>query len=513
MKPSLFNLRPLWDHLSGWLRGFRQQANAFWNALLKDIFKGRIKREPVTGLRLRGNILEWTTVREEKTGLKIQADRHVTLEADEAVLSAPDKLAAEIRRHCSEISGRVSLGLSSEHMLLRVVDLPSTDPDEMAGMIKLQLDKFSPFPEERMAVSYERLQITAGGCRVLIAAVQKEIIDFASAVFQKTGMNLQRMDADVLGWWRVLTDVGAVPAAGHRILLLLESEGGILIAVQQGVPAAMKSVGSSRGLSVEDYAAELAHELGAFILALDLEREAAPVSGLDLWYRDPAPAALVERLKGELGREVHVHNLDSLPSLSEGLARRMLNPPFEASLARDRKASMVVDMIPAPWRAAEASLRMKRRLLAASILVLGLWLIIGLGFLGGYAWENRCLKELGRRMAAVQKPADEVRAMQRQSRSFEQYLDRKRSALECLREVSQALPADVSITAFQLKKGKSIVLRGEALSVNPIYDFKQALDKSPLFQKVDMGSTQPSKRKTATVQTFQMIIRLAEEQP
>ncbi len=513
MQPSFFNLRPLWDPLSGWLRGFQQQVNTFWNALLKDIFKGRIKREPVTGLCLRGNVLEWTTVREEKSSLETLAERQVILEVDEAVLSDPDQLAAEIRRHCAEISGRVSMGLSSEHMLLRVVDLPSTDPDEMAGMIKLQLDKFSPFPEERMAVSYERLQITASGCRVLIVAVQKEIIDFASAVFQKTGMNLQRMDADVLGWWRVLTDAGAVPAAGHRILLLLESEGGIMIAVQQGVPTAMKAVGSSRGLSVEDYTAELVHELGAFILALDLEQEAAPVSGLDLWYRDPAPAALVEQLQEELGQEVHVHNLDNLPSLSAGLARRMLNPPFEASPARDREASMVVDLIPTIWRTAEDSLRIKRRLLAASILVLGLWLIIGLSFLGWYAFEKRGLKELGRRMAAVQKSADEVRAMQRQSRSFEQYLDRKRSALECLREVSQALPPDVYITAFQLKKGKSIVLRGEALTVNPIYDFKQALDKSALFKKVDMGSTQPSKRKATTVQTFQMIIRLAEEQP
>jgi len=95
----------------------------------------------------------------------------------------------------------------------------------------------------------------------------------------------------------------------------------------------------------------------------------------------------------------------------------------------------------------------------------------------------------------------------------EQYLDRKRSALECLREISQLLPADISITAFQFKKAKSITLRGEALTVNPIYDFKEALDKSSLFRKIEMGSTQPSKRKEATVQTFQMTIHLPEEQP
>ena len=514
MKPSLSSLRLPWDRWRGQFHDLRRQADIFWAALLKDIFQGRINREPVTGLRLRRNVLEWTTVCEGKNGLETLASRQIILEADEAVLSDPDKLAAEIRRQCPDLSGPVSLGLSSEHILLRIVDLPSTDRDEMASMIKIQLDKFSPFPEDRMAVSHEVLHTTASGCRVLIVAVQKEAIDFAEAVFPKAGLELRRIDADVLGWWRVLADQGALPAGdGRRILLLLEETGGILIAVQQGVPVAMKAVGSSRGLSAEEYVAEISHELNAFTLALDLEQGVVPVNGLDFWYRDLAPEALAERLRGELGQEVQTHNLDSLPSPSAGVARRMLNPPFEASLAQKREAPSVVDLVPAAGRMAEDSLRVKRRLVAASILVAGLWLIVSLGFLGGYTWERQRLTILEKRMQALQEPADEVRTMQRRTRAFEQYLNRKQSSLECLREISQLLPADVSITVFQFKKGKRVALRGEALTVNPIYDFKQALDKSPLFPKVDLGSTQPGKRKKTTIQTFQMTLHLPEEQP
>jgi len=383
MKPFLSSLRLLWNRFSGQLRDLSRQGGVLWAALMKDMFQGRINREPVTGLRLRQNVLEWTTVHEGKNGIETLATRQMILEADDAVLSDPEKLAAEIRRQCPDLCGPVSLGLSSEHILLRVVDLPSTDRDEMAGMIKLQLDKFSPFPEDRMAVSHEVLQTTASGCRVLIVAVQKEAIDFSKVVCQKAGLELRRIDADVLGWWRVLADQGAIPAgAARRILLLLEEAGGILIAVQQGVPVAMKAVGSSHGLSPEEYAAEISHELDAFTLALDLEQGVVPVNGLDFWYRDLAPESLAERLRGEMGQEVQVHNLDDLPSLSAGVARRMLNPPFEALLARNREAPSVVDLVPAAWRIAEDSLRVKRRLVAASILVVGLWLIVGVGFLG-----------------------------------------------------------------------------------------------------------------------------------
>ena len=116
-------------------------------------------------------------------------------------------------------------------------------------------------------------------------------------------------------------------------------------------------------------------------------------------------------------------------------------------------------------------------------------------------------------MAELQKPADDVRRLQRQIYSFETYLDRQRSALECLREISAVLPKDVDLTSFQFKKGKTISFRGEARDVEPIYDFKKSLDKSPLFKSIEMGSTQPSKRKDLTVQTFQMNAQLKEDKP
>ncbi len=500
-------------HWRSRLRRLYLQAGSFWTALHRDLRQGRAKRAPATGLCIRRNSLEWSTLCEGKKGLEKLSSGQLTLEGDAALLTDADKLAEEIRRRSPGLNGPISLGLSSEQMLLRVVDLPSTDPDEMAGMIKLQLDKFSPFPEERMAFSYEWLQATAGGCRVLIAAVQKETIDFMSAACMQAELDLQRIDADVLGWWRVLTDKGVAPTAGRYLLLLLEADGGMFLAVEQGSLVAMKAVGASAGFTEQEHAAEIAHELGAFILDLDLEQGVAPVSGLDLWQRGPAPGLLAERLKTELGRAARICDLDSLPTPSEGLARRMLVPPFNSSSAPGRGTAAALDLMPGIWRTTEDSQRVQRRLIAASILILGFWLALGLGFMTSYAWQQRGLQKIEQRLAEIQKPADEARAMQRRARSFEQFLDRKQSTLECLREICTVLPEGITLTTFQFKKAKSVILRGEALTVNPIYDFKQELDKSKLFKNIDMGSIQPGKRKNETVQTFQLTVHLPEEQP
>lgn len=509
---SSSTIQPQGKSRRGRWRDVRQQTGVFWLAFRKDLRQGRTKGEPATGLRVRRKFLEWATLCEGKKGMQTLSAGRAPAVGDETAWADAAKLAAEMRSRGPALRGPIAWGLSPEHMLLRVVDLPSTDPREMDGMIKLQLDKFSPFPEERVAFSYECLQATEGGFRVLIVAVPKEEVDFAGAVCRQAGLDLRRIDADVLGWWRVLADQGAVPAEGRRLLLLLDEEAGILFAVQQGAPVAVKTVASRGELSEEEYAAEIAHEMGAFILSLDMEQGVAPVAGLEVWHRGAPPAPLLAKLKTELGQDTCARDLDSLPSPSEGLARRLLQPSGgpASAVGRDRPATL--NLVPAEWRADEDAQRVQRRLVAASVLALGLWLALGLGFTGGYLWQQRSLAKIELRRAELQKPADAVRAMQRSARSFEQYLDRKYSALECLREVTRLLPEGVTLTAFQFKKAKNIILRGEARTVEPIYDFKQALDKSKLFKQIEMGSTQPGKRKEETIQTFQLIVHLPEGQ-
>ena len=193
----------------------------------------------------------------------------------------------------------------------------------------------------------------------------------------------------------------------------------------------------------------------------------------------------------------------------------MLNPAFSVKKARGKSQGLeaVIDLFPVQWRMAAASARIKRQLIAAMAVVVGAWFIGMIILLGGYHPAQRHLGKLEASMKLLQKPADEIRLLQRQVKSFEQYLDRKCSALECLREVSHLLPDNVELKSFQFKKAHNVIFRGEALSVDPIYDFKQALDKSALFKGIDMGSIQPSKRKDKTVQAFQMIARIPEVNP
>lgn len=469
----------------------------------------------ISGLQIRNRTVEWTTLREDKTGSVVQVSKAVRLEGDEAALAVPESLAAEIQRQCPELTGPVTFGISSNQLLMRVVELPTVDTNEINSMIQLQVDKLSPFPSERRASSFEVLKTTETSCRALIVTIQRDMIESVGAICLKAGLTILRIDVDVMGWWRLLHDAKTILDKGRQVIILLESEGGVIIAAQDGIPVSFKPIGPSAGISEEEYASEIAGEVGALILALDLEQGGNPVARMDFWHRDVNPEKILARLNEEFSQDMRGQSLESLPPLSEGLARRVLSPVFsvKASTSRSQGIESVIDLVPTAWRMTTLSAETKRHVIAGMALVLGIWIIGMTALITGHYFKQGRLKALEARMALLQAPADEVRALQRRVKSFEQYLDRKYSALECLREISQLLPNDVSLASFQFKKGKSVMLRGESLAVEPIIDFKQKLDSSALFEAIDMGTIQPMKRKDETVQTFQMNACIPEEKP
>ena len=148
-----------------------------------------------------------------------------------------------------------------------------------------------------MAVSYEVLRATETACLVLIAAVPKEQIEALGNLFRPVGMTIRRIDVEIMGWWRLLADHGAIPAQGRHLLLLLEPSGGVWIAVQDGLPQTVKAISPMESLTPEEYAEELAGDMGALIVSLDLERGVIPVGGLDCWSRDLDTTVIVARLR------------------------------------------------------------------------------------------------------------------------------------------------------------------------------------------------------------------------
>jgi len=396
-------------------------------------------------------------------------------EGEDAVLDP----APALKNIARKFKGVMAVALPAEQALLRIVELPSTDAEEIAGMVELQVDKFAPFPIEQMAVAHEVLKQDEQQTRVLITAIRIEVVEETGALFHKAGLLCHWLDIDLLSWWTLLWDNGRIPEHGTQTVLILDEDTAFLLVAMDGTPIILRSMGRAVDAAWDELAEDLAYTLTASQTEWNISEE-GPVN---VWYTGSEPEGLAAALKNTCGLPVSLHELDELPPLSEGIAMR----------AASEKP--LINLAPSAWHEQEKARKVRHTLLAASALVLGIWLAAVSVFWFGLQLQKKRLARLLAASETADAATREVRIKRDKVLSLRQYGDRGHSALECLREVTALLPEGVELISFGYHKGKSVSLKGHAKETGSIYDFISALEKSSFFGEIKFeGLSQGNKK-------------------
>ncbi len=428
------------------------------------------REEYNTAVLLLGNNLEWTTLRLRKGEPEQVDQQRVTLDGD-----AGDEATrgAQVKAALGGIKGTLTAVLPTDKVLLRVVDLPSTDAEELADMVELQVDKFSPFPVEHMAVSFEVLSVQGQDSRVLIAACKRDLVESLGDLFEAAGRQPDRIDVAAAGWWHHVRALEESQVEGRHGMLLLDASGSELVIAQNGVPLMVRSLGAQADASNEEYYRELAEEAGYTLTSLESEWGMHAALDLTLWHHGDVPQLLVDLLQQESGVAVITRSLDELPPLSAGIAARSVQA------LEDEQPTL--DLTLTEWKAAASSRKGQQKLLMLVASLLAIWLV-GMAAVFAVSHVGRSqVERLRDEVQSLEAPAEEVMVLRRRVNSMEQYADRTHSALEILREIAENMPDGVEMTSFSYRKAGQVNIRGEAVRVEPIYDFLGELEQSPLF--------------------------------
>jgi hypothetical protein len=449
---------------------------------------------------VREDVLEWCILQRGKDpSLPLSTGRRelpvpAAEAGEEDRRAALAERAANLKSACAECRGFISAALPSDLVLLRAVALPTLVESEIKGMVDLQVDKFSPFPLDSLVVSYEVLSRTSESSLVLIAAAQLSVADALEKRLREAGADVARVDVAVLGWCRLLKDAGEVPEKGRHLALLMDGSTPEIIVFEDGVPRIFRSLSGMDPAGGAAAAMEIAAEINFSLMSLEIEQVAEAECTLALWHAGPSPDALAMHLVNTTPYKVAVRPLGDLPPLPEGIARRAVQ--HEGG----------VDLTPPAWRETEKARGFKRRMWRIAAAVAALWVVTIAGFTGGLYVQKFRLQRLQAKLGALEKPAAEVREMQRRVRMVERYLSRQDSALEVMRELSALQPPGVNLSAFSYRKDEGVKISGEADAVTIIYDFKTALDASKQFRGV---AIQGPRADRSGKQLFDMDIKLA----
>jgi type IV pilus assembly protein PilM len=193
----------------------------------------------------------------------------------EAVASAVKRLMSEAK--ISE--KRVHVGVSNQRVVVRQIDLPYMEDDELASALRFQVQEYIPIPVEEAELDYYKLEelVEEGESRMLrllLVAADKEMV--ASHVTVATDAGLRPVSAD-LNAFAVLRACVPDPESAQTAEMLVDVGSGVtnIIIHEQGLPRFVRilvlgggditeAIEQGLGLSREDAEqAKLASGIGA----------------------------------------------------------------------------------------------------------------------------------------------------------------------------------------------------------------------------------------------------------
>lgn len=430
-------------------------------------------KEMATGVVVASEVVEWSALRRGKGGAESvsegRLDRVVAGDVD------PEDAEPEQTAEIEALKAPVVLALPSSQLLVRVLELPPVDGAEIAGVVELQVDKFSPFPLDQMVVSHEVLARDETTCIVLVAAAKATVVDAAGAYLEQHGLRISRVDAALLGRWKGLVEIGELADSGRETLIIV-SEGTLEVLTHEaGTLVELSCLGAIPDLSDAAAAEDMAGEIAHLLVATEVERGRAKEQRITLWAETALPI-FARALETVCEVAVHEASLTAIPSVAHGVA------------LRDMAGGSVLDLTPSQWRAAESTKRLRRQLVVSALVVVGAWGILVGGVLGWMAFERNRLSHFKADAERWQEPANAVRRLRLQVRMIERYTDRTYSALECLRDISRLQPEGVDLTTFTYRKSEGVAIDGEADSGTFVNAFHEALNGSALFSDVQSGA-------------------------
>jgi hypothetical protein len=447
-----------------------------------------------TGIHYTDEIVEWAVLRKNRKGT--EKIREGSLPVPEGFFQQenaplfPAEVLSEIRR---SFRGIVTVSLPSSQLLMRILELPSTSPQELRSMVELQMDQISPFPVDQLTVSYEVLRQTENHSRVLAVAAQRKTVDTLGDLFKAQNVYIRSLDAEILAWWSLLIAHGQVPCQGRVVLILEEHTEFSMIVVDDGVPVCFRSLELFHDFTDDAVMHEIVEEMRYTLLSLEAEYGHRDGCTIEVWSESEFPEQLINLLKEPCDGSINLHALGSIPPVSEGLALRTAERRLHHA-----------ELVPREWIELQRRKRLMKIGTVTAIALLSIWIAV-ISVTGAVFSFQQALK--------YDAPARSAQAARDEMISLEKYADRSHSALECLRAVSAALPDGVEIASFAYKKDEAVSLRGSSGSAEAVYDFFQKLGASEIFAGVKDQPVSTRMVKDKRVSTFSVTAELPKNKP
>jgi len=209
---------------------------------------------PPVGLDIGTDYIRVAQIKQSGSGNVLSAYGSVTMPFGAVVegeIVDPDAVSTALKELWKRTGIRnkdVSIGVSNQKVVVRLIDLPYMERDELAGAIQYQAQDYIPIPVEEAIIDFQIIgdYMTPADehmMEVLLVAAQRDMIDSAVAAVEGAGLRLAQVDVTAFALVRALLGSTAgwladeAGEAGEALGIVHISSGLTnIVVVERGIP-------------------------------------------------------------------------------------------------------------------------------------------------------------------------------------------------------------------------------------------------------------------------------------
>jgi Tfp pilus assembly PilM family ATPase len=382
---------------------------------------------------------------------------------------------------------------------VRLFDLPSGDPQEIADMIDLQIARQTPYSREEIVHDYRLIDSERDGyTRVMLMIAQLGQVRQRVRMLEELGLDVEAVTVSTDGW------LGAIQAGadrqpestGQTAYLDLDSAYGDFMVLQKGLPLFSRSIPvGARDLMADPQKQEekLLQELSRAMETFRNETPSGDVRRLVLSGAAAWVEGLAERLQEGLKiavtvsrSPVRVERLGEDPHLQEVSITGLLG-------AAAAPGELQVNLIPESVSLRKMLAVKARQTAVAAILVMAILALLSIWAESRMQRREVYLAQLNRMIKETGKAADDIDAMRKKVALVSARLETSMIPLTIVGELHDMLGNRIALSSVEIKPGDQIVCRGIADAGEDVNQLVKSLEDSLLFKNVKTTQTRKGK--------------------
>jgi Tfp pilus assembly PilM family ATPase len=403
----------------------------------------------------------------------------------------------QIFRRLQYNKDKVILSLASNHATCRYLKVPTQIPEEIEKIVSLQASRYLPYPANELITGYQCVYVdSVGNTHLNLVIVHKNIIERYIKIFADLKITAPKIILSSFGLCNLYNSLIKLETPSTILLMDIDSAQVELAIISSGKLLFSRyfKINRTQPNWENVFIEEISKTRDAYLK--EVAQEAT--SKIVLISAKNLAQEFLEILKKQTDLVVEILRYSEKINLPKALLPRVLS-------SADSFASLFglglyevpesLNLLPQEIKEKSQKNLKRRENLRKTCVILGIFLILGLGIANDLDNKEKYLDKLKTELNKITSEAKPLEQIERGLSLLETNFRKKPAALDILYELHQVIPPEISLVNFSYEEDRQVILRGQTPQLNAVFTLVQALEKSAVFKNFNIKINYATKKK------------------